>query len=584
MHVDGRMDWREHLRDAGRPREDYVDTVSYRPDGRCRTRQIPPSPTRRGRSILVLAAVLGALVGVVPAAQAGASRGGGGGDPAVVVTDDGAVRGLVTGDHRSFLGIPYAAPPVGERRWELPQPVSPWTTTRDATTPGSDCPQLGSGGAGGSVNEDCLYLNVTTPPSGRSHHLPVMVWIHGGGFATGSGRSFQAQRLLEGGDVMLVTLNYRLGALGFLAHPALDVPGVRSGDYGLADQQAALRWVRRNARAFGGDPGNVTLFGESAGATSVCAQLAAPGSAGLLQRAIVQSGPCVEAGSPGQAKPIPIARAQANGVAVAGRLGCADPRTAGACLHAAPVEGLLSIAGSSLTAPAFLPAFGGDFLPQEPGVAITSGRFNRVPVIQGTNRDEHRLFVAITELISGQPLTEDEYRAMLESTFADQAPAVLAAYPSADYGSSPGLALATVLTDSEWSCPALDTARSLGRHTRTWAYEFADEQAPFIAGLPPLSFPVGAFHSAELQYLFAGGAFPDVLNPAQERLSQQMVRYWVGFARTGEPGGDGSTLWPPFRRSGYVQSLAPGERAIHRVDLGQEHHCDFWAQHPLPER
>jgi para-nitrobenzyl esterase len=192
-------------------------------------------------------------------------------DPAVVRVEDGLVRGTVADDHRLFQGIPYAAPPVGERRWGSPRPAEPWDGVRDATEAGSPCAQGGDFiGDVPSAEEDCLYLNVTTPRSAGSdtdRQLPVMVWIHGGGFMWGSGGIYGAEKLATQGDVVVVTFNYRLGLFGFLAHPALDGGPAEhlSGNLGIEDQQAALRWVRENAAAFGGDPDNVTLFGESAG-------------------------------------------------------------------------------------------------------------------------------------------------------------------------------------------------------------------------------------------------------------------------------------------------------------------------------
>ena len=212
---------------------------------------------------------------------------------AVVHTTSGAVRGTLAGGYRTFAGIPYAAPPVGRLRWTSPQKAKTWTGTRDATQPGNACPQTaGFLGDPASDTEDCLYLNVTTPRNTGENKLPVMFWIHGGGFYSGSGSLYGAQRLATEGNVIVVTLNYRLGVFGFLAHPALDGKTHKSGDYGLEDQQAALRWVHDNAKAFGGDAGNVTLFGESAGGISTCSHLAAPASKGLFQRAIIQSGPC----------------------------------------------------------------------------------------------------------------------------------------------------------------------------------------------------------------------------------------------------------------------------------------------------
>ncbi|HEV2783772.1 MAG TPA: carboxylesterase family protein, partial [Actinophytocola sp.] len=235
-----------------------------------------------------------------------------------MLTDRGPVRGVVAGDYRLFQGIPFAAPPVGELRWRPPQPPAPWRDPLDATAPRGACAQPGSFGRPETFNEDCLYLNVTTPRR-AGHRLPVMVWIHGGSYTTGSGAIYDARKLAVEGGVVVVTINYRLGPLGFLALPALtgEQPGIQSGNYGIEDQQAALRWVRRNAAAFGGDPGNVTIFGESAGSGSVCAHLVSPTAAGLFHRAIGQSYSCAWPVATGAA-------AESAGTAFAGRVGCAD--------------------------------------------------------------------------------------------------------------------------------------------------------------------------------------------------------------------------------------------------------------------
>ena len=212
-------------------------------------------------------------------------------DPGVVQTKEGALRGTVAADHRLFAGIPYAAPPVGPLRWQPPAPVPSWDGFRDATRPGPMCIQDVSNDVDGRrTSEDCLTLNVWTPPP-SDEPRPVMVWIHGGSFVNGSGDIYNARRLASRGDIVVVTINYRLGALGFLAHPALG-PAGDVGNYGLADQQAALRWVHDNIAGFGGDPSKVTIAGESAGGMSVCDHLVAPGSEGLFSAAIIQSGPC----------------------------------------------------------------------------------------------------------------------------------------------------------------------------------------------------------------------------------------------------------------------------------------------------
>jgi para-nitrobenzyl esterase len=244
----------------------------------------------------------GLAVGITTALLATAATACGGGSgaagptagtarsPLVVGTADGQVRGLARGPVNEYLGIPYAAPPVGQLRWQPPQPPADWRGVRAATRFAPHCPQVASTFGRASSSENCLFLNVFAPATRRGSGLPVMVWIHGGALVAGESDDYDPSALVAH-HVIVVTLNYRLGALGFLAHPALaDKPGGPSGDYGLMDQQAALRWVQRNIRAFGGNPANVTIFGESAGGQSVLLQLVSPTARGLFTRAIAESG------------------------------------------------------------------------------------------------------------------------------------------------------------------------------------------------------------------------------------------------------------------------------------------------------
>jgi para-nitrobenzyl esterase len=493
-------------------------------------------------------------------------------NPAVVHTDAGAVRGTVTAKTLTFQGIPYAAPPVGDLRWRSPQPAKPWSGVRDATRPGNDCPQTaGFLGDAASLNEDCLFLNVTTPRHSGSGPLPVVVFVHGGGFYSGSARLYGAQRLADQGDVMVVTPNYRLGVFGFLAEKSLG--GDQSGDFGLEDQQAALRWVQRNATAFGGDPRNVTLAGESAGSASTCAQLAAPSSRGLFQRAIMDSAPCAEDGewpyADGNWYARPRSVAYQQGAALAADLGCADA----ACLRRASVATLLD---KSFGGQGYGPAYGGGFLPVSPAQAIASGRFANVPVIHGTTRDEHRLFVAAIEDMSDHVTTASDYSAEIESVLgAHDAARVLAEYPLSDFA-SPSVALATVWTDRAWACPALRTDEGFARKVPTFAFEFADENAPWASDVAKPDFPTGAFHAAELQYVFEDAQFPGPVTAAQRKLSDQMIGYWSAFAHSGDPNSAGAPRWNRFQpATGAVQSLAPGR--IGPIDLGAEHRCGFWS-------
>ncbi|MEU4483212.1 carboxylesterase family protein [Micromonospora sp. NPDC023966] len=499
-------------------------------------------------------------------------------DPAVVATGSGPVRGVVAADHRAFAGIPYAAPPIGDLRWRAPLPAAPWSSIRGATRPGNPCPQLG--GPDGSTlvgSEDCLYLNVTTPTGGDARRLPVMVWLPGGGFVSGAGSDYDGTRLAVQGNVVVVTVNYRLGALGFLDHPALAASDPAAGNYGIADQQAALRWVRNNIGQFGGDAHNITLFGQSAGAYSVCTHLASPSSAGLFHKAIVQSGPCANSMATRSV-------AQARGTAAARDLGCSPVIDALACLRAVPASRLVSIGGDQvLTATAriadlpWLPVAGTPILPLQPLVAMRRGAAADVPLIQGSTRDEMRPFVAANYDVRGRPVTADQYLGVVGQVFGDDATAVLARYPANAYP-SPGVALATVLTD--WgrklgACPVLPADQAASRQSSVYTYEFAEDSGQIFAGLP-----MGAGHGAELPYLF-DGAFngPDgtaPLNPQQQQLSRQLTTYWANFATTGDPNGPGLPTWRPYRGDGRLLSLTAGQGGILGIDFSRAHQCGFW--------
>ncbi|GAA1802824.1 carboxylesterase family protein [Actinomadura chokoriensis] len=492
---------------------------------------------------------------------------------AVVRTDLGPVRGQSQPGYRIFQGIPFAAPPTGDLRWRPPQPARPWQGVYDATAPRDQCAQLPAPyGGPTSYAEDCLYLNVTTPDSARRHRrgLPVMVWVHGGGNVTGAGSIYNAAKLATDGDVVVVTVNYRLGPFGWLAHQGLENGADRryqAGNYGLLDQQAALRWVQRNAGAFGGDPRNVTMFGESAGAQDACANLASPTAAGLFQKVIAQSFTCV---APVRTE----ASAEDEGAALAEAVGCAkgSPAADAACLRAVPVKTLLEVfEAKGLNVG---PVAGGDrVLPLQPAEAIERGRFNRVPVMHGNTLDEWRLFVS---LAYPNPITAAEYEDIVRSTYGAAADAILARYPASDYP-DPRVALATVQTDSNEvlsACRHQDAFQQLKRAgVPVYAYQFADRTAPPLLDVP--GFEEGAEHASELTYLFPG--LLGDLNPEQTRLSDAMVGYWTSFAHNGKPAARQGPHWPRYRSSGDVLSLAPGAGGIHRVDTTKTSNCSFWS-------
>ncbi len=490
-------------------------------------------------------------------------------DPAVTRVESGWLRGSVAEDHLTYSGIPYAAPPVGERRWQPPSRVRPWRGVRDATRPSPLCPQPGDGD---NIlgQEDCLYLDVTVPRDARSgKRLPVLVWLHGGGLTSGGAQRFDGSRLAVRGDLVVVTVNYRLGALGFLSTPELDSTG---GNYGLMDQAAALRWVRRNVVRFGGDPRNVTLAGQSGGARSVCAHLASPISRGLFDRAIVQSGACDNE--------VPtLVEAREFGAQAIDALDCATSTDVASCLRERPPARLvetLAAAGIRVNARVndrpWNPVAGTRVLPQQPGEALREGYAARVPLLVGGTRDEMRGFVF------GQvgEATEADYRAMMAEAFGDAADDVLAAYPTTDY-ESPALALSAVLSD--WggqigACPVLRTAEAASAHQPVYAYEFAED-----SGQAPGGFPLGAYHGLDVPYTWTlNGYHPyPPLTPEQQRLSATMIDYWAAFAHTGNPNGRGRPRWPAFAPAGTVIELSTD--GIAPTPFAEDHRCDFWASY-----
>ncbi|MFB9679997.1 carboxylesterase/lipase family protein [Streptosporangium vulgare] len=492
-----------------------------------------------------------------------------------VRTDAGWVRGTEAGGHRLFQGIPYAAPPVGELRWRSPRAVTPWPGVRDATAPGSRCAQTADDwGLPASEAEDCLYLNVTAPArSGGNRLKPVVVWLHGGGLTRGAGSDYDARRLAGRGDVVVVTVNYRLGIFGFFGHPGLE----DSGAFGIEDQQAALRWVRRNAAAFGGDPRNVTLAGESAGSHSVCAQLTSPSAAGLFHRAIAQSSPC-GAGSfegtpltPVLKVPLwlPKASYEGYGQYLAAGLGCADPGTAPACLRGKPVADLLA-------APVLpLPGYGNAVLPEDPAKVLQEGRFHRVPVLTGITRDEGTLFAPA---LSEEPMTAADYELKVNTEFGAAGPEVLARYPVGTHDGPPLQALAAIMSDLDWAWQARDTDLLLARHVPTYSYEFTDRTAPPLFPLSEGVRPLAA-HGSELSFLFGVGWESAPLTPAQRRLGDTMIDYWSGFAATGDPNRPGLPAWKRVRPADgtpYVQELSPGRDGIKPFDRASAHNLAFW--------
>jgi para-nitrobenzyl esterase len=490
------------------------------------------------------------------ATPAAASPPGGG----VVRTDQGLVRGVSAGGVQSFLGMPYAAPPVGARRWAPPQPAAGWSGVRDATAFGNRCPALASTNGARSETEDCLFVNVQRPAGTRAGaRLPVFVFIHGGGLTNGSSNQMNMDKIVRESGVIGVTMNYRLGVFGFLGHPALTAERGESGNYGFQDQQAALRWVRRNIAAFGGAPSRVTIGGESAGGWSVCSHLVAPGSRGLFAAAMIQSGSCATQTQ---------AQAESAGTAFATSVGCGTA----ACLRALPASTLLDASGSFQSRI----VSGTPTLPVDPAVAVRDGHFARVPVVNGANRDEGRTF-SQGFIGAGQA----DYLAFVRSTFGPNADAVLARYPwpaRSDRFTAAYL-VGAVFTDSGLltgigGCGTRGLSDALSRWTPTYFYEFDHRTGPGLTPIP--GYVWGAGHAAELAYLWPsfdnGTPIAPLFDAAERRLAHEMVRDWTTFVRGHRP-------WPAYHPRGPILSLRAGgqSRLISTATFSAEHQCAFWS-------
>ena len=495
----------------------------------------------------------------------------------VVQTDAGAVQGAVARGVENFLDIPYAAPPVGALRWQPPQPTAAWEGIRSAAAYGHYCtqPKNFDSPAGAALNEDCLDINVQRPIGTRADaKLPVYVYIHGGGFVTGSGVKDGQDKIVRLNGIVGVTMSYRLGALGFLALPLLATGSGETGDYGLLDQQAALHWVQRNIARFGGDPRKVTIGGESAGGWSVCTHLVAPGSRGLFAQAIIESGACVS---------VPLAQAEAGGEAFAAKLGCAAAAGQAACLRAKPVAAILAA-----QAPVYFPKRNTPFLPMDTWHAIQTGNFAHVPVIVGSNRDEGRSFTHPDVGWSRQ-----QYEVFLSASFGAQAASVLKLYPYPAGDHDPAAVayqVAAINTDDGTlvgqgvvnaeigGCGNLALTEALARYVPVYAYEFEHRAGPGWFATP--GYQWGAGHAAELTYLYPehdGGKGYAGFTSGEVALSDEMVRYWGDFVKQADPNGAAQPNWPAYSQGKFLSLDVGGKTAATaKTDLVSEHNCTFW--------
>ena len=473
--------------------------------------------------------------------------------PGQVTTDRGPVLGHGDGTITAFLGVPYAAPPVGALRWRPPVAHDPWTQPIDAAALGPACAQSAGGlGQAGPYSEDCLTLNVWTPNPTSAARAPVMVFLHGGAFVHGSSNQAGYDgRAIAASGVVVVTLNYRLGVLGFLAHPALTAEDDHhsSGNVGLLDQQAALRWVHGNIAGFGGDPDNVTVFGESAGSMSVCVHLVSPLAAGLFHRALGESGACTNFA-------MTRASAEGLGVSVAATLGCDTAPDVLACLRAKSADEVIAAAPGSEDVVAggakLAPSIDGYVLPEPPAVAFAAGRVNPIAgFLGGTNHDEATLFTRMATID-----TEAEYEAAVTALIPAHATEALALYSAASYP-TPKDAYDALITDLVFVCPTRAELRALaGLGVTAYQYELTRLTAfGSAAGL-------GVYHGSELPFVFGNLTARSGMSAVDQAFSSQVIGYWTRFAATGDPGGGAAASWPPYTSTGEAYlSLAQAPQA-----------------------
>ena len=484
-------------------------------------------------------------------------------------TQSGAVRGVLLGSMYAFRGIPYAAPPVGNLRWKAPQPPASWNGTRDASQFGNVCPQINfSGQLAG--NEDCLTLNVYVSQNPPSQKQPVMVSIHGGSNSQGDQQLPPAgMPLLAAQGVVVVTVQYRLGMLGFFANPALTAEGGgSSGHYALADQIAALQWVHANIAAFGGDPQHVMLFGQSAGGWDTQTLLAVPSAQGLFSVAGVESGPVPAGRLPS------LSSLESQHQAFVAAAGCSGAADVLACMRAVPADTIVNLQSPYH----FYSATGSPFLPTDPFLVLQQNG-SPVPLLIGSNREEFALFES-----PNSGIDDTAYQAAIHQRFdplgAGVANQVLAFYPSSAY-TNPAYALIGVDTDFNFTCETRNVARVAAagqNHKPVWRYLYthAMENDPNLQALR-------AFHAQEAFFVFndlSGLGNNYAPTPAEMTLANDIMGYWTRFAATGDPNGGGAVVWPQYDpQTDSMLQIDDSQIAINGYNNPQ---CDYFSMFQMP--
>ncbi|MFM0433752.1 carboxylesterase family protein [Paraburkholderia aspalathi] len=516
----------------------------------------------------------------------GINQGADAADPLIVKTAQGPVSGVKNGDVISFLGMPYAQAPVGSLRWRPTQAPSVRTTAFNATAYGKACPQttVNNNIAAADMSEDCLFINVQKPASApATGKLPVLVYIHGGAFTLGSGAQVDGSTIATTGNIIYVSFNYRLGALGYLANKALQASTQDSnlGNFAVMDQQAALRWIQQNISAFGGDPTNVTVWGLSAGSTSTFTLLESPLSKGLFAKAAMESG----AGGP--YSNLSPAAAEAQGGLLVTALGCDQSSDVAACLRSQSADALVAAQGSSR----WRPTVDGSVVTQVPADAFAAGTFNQVPVMIGGVYDEGTIFVPTN-------LTAAQYAPAIKSL----APAgfdttgILAAYPLSSYA-VPSQGYARAMGDAIYSCSNRSRRDDLSSWVPVYGWEYTDPSLSFPAN--PTSFYLGTSHGSDALFWFGPADTPTtnpvtgvagpIPVPAMQALGVQMKKYLVNFVRVGNP--NGSVTDPSLPQ--WPRYTGPNNRAVLELTtpsitldttFDTDHKCNtVWGKDLFPE-
>lgn len=482
----------------------------------------------------------------------------------VIKLDTGSAKGTVRQDVEQFLGLPYAAPPVQQLRWAPPQKPKKWQGVRDASVLPTRCPQSQKGLATGVDHEDCLYLNLYRPAQKSKASRAIYLYVHGGGAVAGSASDVDGSELAKQGDIIVITINYRLGALGFMNSELIAKDAVNSkvGNYALMDVKAALEWTKRNARAFGGDPGKITLGGESAGGTVLCPLMTSPDAQGLFRSAIISSDDCLHDIDT-------LEQAHNRARELAQKLNCNDVQ----CLRDKASSEIVAAGG--FAAPTTEPETAYDLIAQK--------KWRPIPVLVGANREEGRIAGP-----SFKHVDREKFEAWLNTlVMPSQKEKILKRYGDlyAQEKNPYPYITSELITDSGMrglgGCSSMQLAKNIASQSPVFFYEFADPNAPFAVA--DFNFQFGSPHSAEIPYVWPGTAQPRSaqFTPEQKRLSEQMIRYWTNFIKYNNPNGEGLPLWSSLAETQQYIELSPqrsGEKGV--VDYEQYHRCDLWYAMP----